>query len=443
MTLNMTRPEKKPVALFAAGTKSAFDPKANHESKDTKVEKLPNVPELFSKTPETFHPISQAFNPNAGKDIAKYGTVVNPKTLELLTLFNTSTGILDFGNAEIAEIAKHSDAQLDAVKDVDISFVEQQLVGVMSLAKSLKLDQSEHEKSFSLHSVVNMIRGKVIDFKEQAIGEFTNTATKIDGIVGEVDLAVDRVKNKIAGFEVMYADNISAYQNLTTLLVIAEEALTIKKTDLEVAKTTVNSDLLSMEEINRLQSSITRLEKKIINFKKYQLMAIQNAPEISQMMDQALIIIDKFNDIKNMTIPLWKRSIRKYIDGAELRRAAMLEKTVNDANNNLLQQNSNQSKQNAIDIAHLSNRDVVDDETLETINRNLIDTIIEVSQINQDGATKRTESLQRMEEMKKLYSNIATGRISNDKLKEERKKFPQLQIVPTKPKSQFSLGFKK
>jgi uncharacterized protein YaaN involved in tellurite resistance len=385
--------------------------------------------------PQTPHELAK-FNPNAGKVIAKYGNV-EPMVLKLLTDFDTPAGIIKFGDDEMAEIARHSDAQLDAVKDVDVSYVETQLTQIMVLAKTMKLDTKPKDNHFSLHNLFQKVTGFVVDAKEQLTAEFTDVSSKIDGIISQVDIYAERIKTKLAGFETMYNDNIVAYQNLTLLITVAEQVRVIKAQELDELKASAGSDMLEIERINRLQGSLTRLDKKIVNLKKYQTMAIQTAPDITQMADQAIIILEKFADIKKMTIPLWKKSIRRYIDGIELRRAAMLEQSINDANNNLLQHNSNVGKDNAIAIAHMNNRDAIDDLTLETINRNLIDTIVEVATINKEGETNRKNSVDRMEDMKRLYASIATNRISIDEVKEERKKL-QDHVESPKSKTYFN-----
>jgi uncharacterized protein YaaN involved in tellurite resistance len=385
--------------------------------------------EFHVKPPVTTQP---AFNPNAGKELAKYGTI-NPKTAQFLAVFDTPTGILQLGEAEMQEIARHSDAQLNDVKDVDISFVEHQLTQVITLAKSMKLDH-KNSKGFSLHGLIDKVKSNFIDIKEQMTAEFTDVSQKMDAIIIQVDTSVIRVKQKLEGFQQTYQDNLSAYQQLTNVLNIAEEAYAIKTKELEEAKAVMTgADLLEAENINRMQSTLLRLDKKIVNLKKFQTMAIQTAPEITRQAEEAMVIIEKFADIKSMTIPLWKRKIRQYIDSVELRRAANLEMMINDANNAMLQQNSNQAKENAIAVATMNNRDSIDDETLEVINRNLIETIVEVNTINQNGAIARKQSVERMEEMKRLYGNIATGAISVE----------ELRALPTiaQPKIQVSKGW--
>jgi uncharacterized protein YaaN involved in tellurite resistance len=201
---------------------------------------------------------------------------------------------------------------------------------------------------------------------------------------------------------------LNEYHRLENLIKDAEEAYQIMAKENE--KMRVNaSDLLAAEEVNRSTKNLDRLEKKIDYLKKFQMMAIQNAPSISQMEDSAATLLQKFHDIKTMTIPLWKRQIRMYIDGQELRKSAALAAAVDDANNTLIKTNSNIISANSIESAKLNQRSLIDDATIEHVHQNLISTLGEIVQINNTGKETRIKSASRMDEMKRMYASISSN----------------------------------
>jgi uncharacterized protein YaaN involved in tellurite resistance len=146
--------------------------------------------------------------------------------------------------------------------------------------------------------------------------------------------------------------------------------------------------------------------------KSFQLMCLQDAPNLAQMEDNAVTLLEKFDTIKTMTIPLWKKQIRMFIDGQELNRAAKLASAVDDANNAMISANSTANKQNAIETTRLNQRGIVDMQTAEQVHENLLATLEEVSNINAAGRKQRIESSDRMDEMKRLYASIASGQTS-------------------------------
>jgi uncharacterized protein YaaN involved in tellurite resistance len=361
---------------------------------------------------ETFKPVTQ-------QQIRATGTT-NPKAAALLLVIDTPTGVLDFGREVMDKIAQHSDTALEAVKDADVTFVHDQITSIISMAKSVGTSgNGEKKKSWSLGSLIDAFHDKSISLKEQVEAQFSTVSAQMDKVVTQVDAANTRILDKLNSLQLLYKQNLDEYTNLGQLVIAAEEAYKVREQQICTLKQEAGTDIAKLEEIKRCESTLLRLDKKITNLKKFQMMAIQNAPDISQMMDDAVTLIDKFHDIKTMTIPLWKRNVRKYIDSMELKKASDLERTINDANNAMMIHSSDQLKANAIATAKANNRDVVDDSTLEHIHGNLINMLAEVADINDKGIEQRRNSVERMDEMTRMYGNIASGRQTPQDAKKE------------------------
>lgn len=347
-----------------------------------------------------------SFVPVSPKHLADAGAS-NPRVIQLLSTFDSPTGILDYGADVMTDIAVKSEALLNEVKDADVDFVEQQLTSILTMAKSFHLGSSKKPDN-SISGFIDKIKGKFISVKEQLSAEFNDVSSQMDKIIVEIDQANHRIIDKLNGLQVQYRENLVEYKKLEVLIHDAEEAYRIKTAEIEKMQSSSN-DLLVAEGINRALKNLDRLDKKIDYLKKYQMMAIQNAPSISQMEDSAATLLQKFHDIKTMTIPLWKRQIRMYIDGQELRKSAALAAAVDDANNALIKTNSTIISQNAIESAKLGQRSLIDDDTIEHVHQNLINTLGEIVQINKTGQETRLQSASRMDEMKRLYASIARG----------------------------------
>lgn len=349
--------------------------------------------------------VKQSFTPVSPKQLSELGAS-NPRVLQLLSTFDSPTGIIDYGSEVMSDIAKKSELLLNEVKDADVDFVEQQLTSILTMAKTFHLNTTSSDSNIS--KLFGKIKEKFINVREQLSAEFTDVSTQMDKIIEEIDQANHRIINKLNGLQVQYRENLNEYHRLEVLIKDAEEAYRIM--DKEIEKMRINAtDLLAAEEVNRSTKNLDRLEKKIDYLKKFQMMAIQNAPSISQMEDSAATLLQKFHDIKTMTIPLWKRQIRMYIDGQELRKSAALAAAVDDANNSLIKTNSNIISANSIESAKLNQRSLIDDTTIEHVHQNLINTLGEIVQINNTGKETRIKSATRMDEMKRMYASIANS----------------------------------
>jgi uncharacterized protein YaaN involved in tellurite resistance len=79
--------------------------------------------------------------------------------------------------------------------------------------------------------------------------------------------------------------------------------------------------------------------------------------------------------------------------------ALELQKTITDATNEMMRQASEMMKTQAIEIEKQSQRGIVDIQTLEKTNRDLIDTIAGVLTVQEQGRTKRAEIEHRMSQL--------------------------------------------
>jgi len=352
------------------------------------------------------------FNPVSPKAIAETGAS-SQRVVNLLSTFDSSTGILDFGKDVMATISAKSDQMLAEVKDADVDFVESQMRSILTMAKSLHLTKPGQDKSKEgwLTGLISKAKEQFIDTKEQMLSEFNNVSTQMDRVIGEVEQANHRIIDKVKSLQVMYQSNLQDYKNLEALINDATEAYEIKVKEYEKLKTAV-TDALSAQSLQRMGSNLDRLDKKISNMKSFQLMCLQDAPNLAQMEDNAVTLLEKFDTIKTMTIPLWKKQIKMFIDGQELNRAAKLASAVDDANNSMITANSHANKQNAIETTKLNQRGIVDMATAEQVHENLLATLEEVSNINETGRQQRIENSNRMDEMKRLYASIASGQTS-------------------------------
>lgn len=357
----------------------------------------------------TINSSQKIFVPVSPKQIAESGAS-NQEVVKLLSTFDSPTGILEYGKDVMASISAKSDLLLAEVKDADVDYVESQLRNVLTLAKSFHLKPNTKDKGW-LTSLTSKVKEHFIDTKEQLLSEFNTVSTQMDRIVKEVEDANTRILSKITSLQSQYQQNIQDYKNLEIIIKNAVEAFEIKSKELDRRRSSIN-DALDAQEISRMQANLDRLDKKIDNLKKFQLMCLQDAPNLALMEDNAVTLLEKFETIKSMTIPLWKKQIRMYIDGQELYKAANLANSIDDANNQMIQANSNANKTHSIETAKLNQRAIIDDSTAETVHQNLLDTFDELLNITSQGRQRRIDSSNRMDEMKRLYASIASGQTS-------------------------------
>ena len=141
-----------------------------------------------------------------------------------------------------------------------------------------------------------------------------------------------------------------------------------------------------------MENTIIRFEKKIYDLKTTRIISIQMAPQIRLLQNSEAELVDKIQSSITNTIPLWKNQLVIALGINNARRALETQREVSDLTNDMLKKNSEVLKQGSIEIAKESERAIVDIETVQKTNRDIIETLDTVIQIHADGRAKRAEA---------------------------------------------------
>ena len=123
------------------------------------------------------------------------------------------------------------------------------------------------------------------------------------------------------------------------------------------------------------------------------------APQIRLIQNNDSELVEKIQSSLINTIPLWKNQIVIALGITNAKNALGAQKQVNEMTNEMLKKNSELLKQGTIDIAEQSERAVVDVETLQKTNKDIIDTLDKVLEIHENGKVKRQEAEQQLEQI--------------------------------------------
>ena len=124
------------------------------------------------------------------------------------------------------------------------------------------------------------------------------------------------------------------------------------------------------------------------------------APQLRLVQNNDSMMADKIQSTLVNTIPLWKSQMVLALGIAHSQQAIAAQREVTDMTNELLRKNADTLKMGTIEAAKESERGIVDIETLQHTNEQLISTLDEVFQIQQEGRQKQHDAeieLQRIE----------------------------------------------
>ena len=157
--------------------------------------------------------------------------------------------------------------------------------------------------------------------------------------------------------------------------------------------------MLAAQTYQDAAQALDRLEKRIFYLQQARQIGIQQLPQIRIVQAGDETLIENLQATTELTVPVWKQKMVLLLGLTRQKSALDLQKTVTDATNEMMRQASEMMKDQAIAIEKQSQRGIVDIETLEKTNSDLIDTIAGVLNVQQEGRKKRAEVEQQMEQL--------------------------------------------
>ena len=105
-----------------------------------------------------------------------------------------------------------------------------------------------------------------------------------------------------------------------------------------------------------------------------------------------MLLVDKITDSINNTIPLWKSQVVIALGLNRQQEIVKMQREVSDTTNELLKRNAQNLRNSTVDIQKEAQRSTIDVETIKEVNANLIATIKESMEIQEDAKRQRAEA---------------------------------------------------
>ncbi len=137
---------------------------------------------------------------------------------------------------------------------------------------------------------------------------------------------------------------------------------------------------------------LERFEKKLHDLELTRMISVQMGPQTRLLQNNDTLMVEKIQSSLVNTIPLWKSQMVLALGLEHGRQATAAQTAVTNMTNDLLRQNADMLKMGTIETAKEAERSVVDIQTLQHTNEQLISTLDEVMKIQTEGAQKRREA---------------------------------------------------
>lgn len=301
--------------------------------------------------------------------------------------------ILQYGAGTQKKMADFSNAALENVKTQDLGEVGDLISGVVGELKNFDVEED---------------RGFFGFFKKQSskIENMKNKYAKAEVNVEKITDALEqhqvRLMKDSAMLDKMYEQNLNYFKELTMYILAGKKKLEETRNGklLELQNKAAMSGLPEDAQAAKdLDEKCNRFEKKLHDLELTRTISMQTAPQIRLIQNNDTSMVEKIQTTIVNTIPLWKSQMVLALGIAHSTEAAQAQKQVTDLTNELLRKNAETLHMATVETAKASERGIVDIETLQKTNADLIQTLDDVMRIQKEGREKRQAAELEMRKM--------------------------------------------
>ena len=307
-----------------------------------------------------------------------------------------SEQIMNYGSSAQKNISEFSDAALATVRTKDLGEVGGMLGDLVVELKGLNFD-TEEKKGFL--GLFKKSQQSLASLKAQ----YDKAEVNVDKIVESLQKHEVVLLKDITMMDKMYDKNEEYMKELTMYILAGKLKIEhLRQVELPELVKKANESGLSedAQAANDFANMIGRFEKKIYDLELTRMISVQMAPQIRMVQNNDSLMAEKIRTSIVNTTPLWKNQMVMALSLYHSEQAMKAQREVTDVTNQLLQKNAQTLHQGSVAIAKESERGIVDMETLRKTNEELIATLNEVKQIQDDGRVARAkaeEELDRIE----------------------------------------------
>lgn len=303
--------------------------------------------------------------------------------------------ILQYGAGTQKKMADFSDTALENVKTQDLGEIGELISNVVGELKDFDVQEE----------------GKFFGFFRKQTSKIENLKNKYDKAQVNVEKITDslqqhqvRLMKDSAMLDKMYEQNLNYFKELTMYILAGKKKLEETRNG-KLAEMKNKAALSGLPEdaqaARDLDEKCSKFEKKLHDLELTRTIAMQTAPQIRLIQNNDTVMAEKIQTTIVNTIPLWKSQMVLALGIAHSAEAVQAQRQVTDITNELLRKNAETLHMATVETAKESERGIVDLETLQKTNADLIQTLDDVMRIQMEGRQKRQAAemeMHRMEE---------------------------------------------
>ena len=300
--------------------------------------------------------------------------------------------VLQYGAASQKKLSDFSETALSRVKTKDMGETGELITSLISELQGFDATTEQPKGIFGFFK-------KTSNSIEQLKTRYDSADKNVERIKAQLEDHQVTLMKDITMLDKMYELNLVYFKELTMYILAGKKKLAeVRANDLKAAQEKAQRTQLpeDAQAARDLADLCDRFEKKRYDLELTRNVSIQMGPQIRLIQSNDTMMAEKIQTTIVNTIALWKNQMVLALGIAHSQQAMQAERAVTDATNELLKKNAATLKQGTIEIAKESERGIVDIETLQQTNKQLIETLDELNKIRADGKAKRANAEQEL-----------------------------------------------
>ena len=301
---------------------------------------------------------------------------------------NDSQAVISYGSTAQTKLSEFSQSMLNTVSSQDIGPIGDSLNQLMYRLNEANPDELRVGEGNIFQKMFGNVKQSIYEIttKYQKIG------AQIDKIATKLNVEKDGLLRDNQMLETLYNKNKDYFDALNIYIAAAElkiEEMKMTTIPEATAKAQSSGDQMDVQVVNDYTQFLDRLDKRTHDLKLARQITIQQAPQIRLIQNTNQALAEKIQASINTAIPLWKNQVAIALTLLRQKDAATAQRQVSETTNDLLKKNSEMLKISTIETAKENERGIVDLDTLQQTQNDLVETLEETLRIQKEGRERR------------------------------------------------------
>lgn len=307
------------------------------------------------------------------------------------------TVISRFGYDAQKQMTDFSERVLGGVTSQDLGEIGESLNDLM-----VQLQDADVKDLVADRSIFKRIFGKVKKNIYEATNRYQSIGTKVDLVAQKLTSDREGLLSDVDQMDELFERNKNYFDALNIYIAAGQLKLDELRTETipklqEAAKE--SGTQMEVQQVKDIIDFSDRLDKRVHNLEIAREITMQQASQIRLIQNTNLALSQKIDDSINTAIPLWKNQVVIALTLLRQQDAVAAQRAVSETTNDLLKKNAEMLKISAIETAKENERGIVDIETLEQTQNDLVTTLQETLKIRNEGRERRKAGEVRLMEL--------------------------------------------